>query len=108
MTSPSPQRAMPQMPFSLGARFDSRFLMAGGYVLALAMTASAIMLGSAPTLSGPLGPASPLVLTLLLLGLAIVLALAAVMFGRVVQLINAQGSDAGARLHLRFIAMFAM
>ncbi|MGA0600447.1 ATP-binding protein [Caulobacter sp. KR2-114] len=99
---------MPQIPLSLGARFDSRFLMAGGYVLALAVTASAIMLGSSPTLSGPLGPASPLVLTLLLLGLAIVLALAAVMSGRVVQLINAQGSDAGARLHLRFIGMFAL
>jgi two-component system nitrogen regulation sensor histidine kinase NtrY len=96
------------IPFSLGARFDSRLLMAGGYVAALALTASAIMLGSSPTLSGPLGPASPLVLTLLLTGLAIVLALAAVMLGRVVALFNAQSEDAGARLHLRFIAMFAL
>ena len=92
----------------LGAKLDSRLLMAVGYVLALALTASAVMLGSSPTLSGPLGPASPLVLTLLLLGLAIVLALAMVMFGRVVALFNAQSSDAGARLHLRFITMFAM
>ncbi len=92
---------------ALGAKLDSRLIMAVGYVLALALTASAIMLGSSPTLSGPLGPASPLVLTLLLLGLAIVLALAAVMFGRVVALFNAQSDDAGARLHLRFIAMFA-
>ncbi|HEX7758896.1 MAG TPA: PAS domain-containing sensor histidine kinase [Caulobacteraceae bacterium] len=93
---------------ALGAKLDSRLMMAVGYVLALALTASAVMLGSSPTLSGPLGPASPLVLTLLLLGLAIVLALAAVMLGRVVALFNAQSDDAGARLHLRFIGMFAL
>ena len=93
-------------PFAWAA--NSRLAMAVGYAVALALTAAAVMLGSSPTLSGPLGPASPLVLTLLGLGLVVILAIAAAMAWRVFSLFSAQSSDAGARLHLRFIGLFAL
>jgi two-component system nitrogen regulation sensor histidine kinase NtrY len=86
----------------------SRVLMGGCYALAFALTAVAVTLGSSPILSGPLGPANPLVLSLLALGLALIAALAGVMAWRVLRLLRAQSSDAGARLRLRFVALFAL
>jgi two-component system nitrogen regulation sensor histidine kinase NtrY len=87
---------------------DSRLMMGGGYLLAAALIATSVALGSSPTLSGPLGPASPVVLTLLGVGFVLLLILAAIMGWRVWSLITAQSSDAGARLHLRFVTLFAL
>jgi two-component system nitrogen regulation sensor histidine kinase NtrY len=101
MSSESPVLPAPLRPF------DSRVVMGGTYVAALILTALSVALGSSPTLSGPLGPASPLVLTLLGIGFVLIAALAAVMGWRVASLINAQSTDAGARLHLRFVTLFA-
>ncbi|HWA63532.1 MAG TPA: PAS domain-containing sensor histidine kinase [Caulobacteraceae bacterium] len=96
------------MAAPLKGALDSRLFMAVGYAVAVGLTAAAAMLGSSPTLAGPLGPASPVVLTLLGLGLVVILAVGAMMAWRVVRLFNAQSSDAGARLHLRFIGQFAL
>jgi two-component system nitrogen regulation sensor histidine kinase NtrY len=82
--------------------------MGGCYALAAALTGASVALGSSPTLSGALGPASPLVLTLLGLGFVLVLFLAGVLVWRLLRLLSAQSSDAGARLHLRFVALFAL
>ncbi|MEO8813036.1 MAG: PAS domain-containing sensor histidine kinase [Caulobacteraceae bacterium] len=79
-----------------------------GYGLAAALTAASVFLGASPRLSGVLGPASPLVLTLLGLGFILILALAALLGWRLLQLLGARSSDAGARLHLRFVALFAL
>ncbi|MFI4975817.1 MAG: ATP-binding protein [Caulobacterales bacterium] len=87
---------------------ESRPVLAVGYAASAALTAAAVGLGASPTLSGPLGPASPLVMTLLGLNLALILALSALVGWRIVRLLDAQDSDAGARLHLRFVALFAL
>src|SRR5579862_3537945 len=85
----------------------SRSFMGGCYVAALALTAAAVFIGASPTLTGPLGPASPLVLTLLGLGLAALAAPATVLTWRLLSLLRIRGRDAGARLHLRFVFLFA-
>src|SRR5271170_927409 len=87
---------------------ESRPVLAIGYAASAALTAAAVGLGSSPSLSGPLGPASPLVMTLLGLNLALILALSALVGWRVFQLLNVRDNDAGARLHLRFVALFAL
>jgi len=102
MTGP-PQAAAPRP--EAGA---SRLLMGGMYGLAFALTGLSVALGSSPSLTGPLGPASPLVLTLLFLGFILIAILAVLLFGRMLRLLRAQSSDAGARLHLRFVSLFAL
>jgi len=87
---------------------DSRLVMGGGYALASALTAISVTLGSSPMLSGPLGPANPMVLTLLGVALVVIAGLAAAMGWRVLLLFRAQSNDAGARLHLRFVSLFAL
>ena len=82
--------------------------MGGGYALAAALTAVSVALGSSPNLSGALGPASPLVLSFLGLGFLLVAALGALLAWRLLRLLGAQASDAGARLHLRFVALFSL
>jgi two-component system nitrogen regulation sensor histidine kinase NtrY len=89
------------------ARLESRPVIWTGYALSTALTAAAVGLGSSPSLSGPLGPASPLVLTLLGINLALILALGFLVGRRVLQLAGERTGDAGARLHLRFVALFA-
>ena len=78
-----------------------------GYVLSGALITAAVALGSSPSLSGPLGPASPLVLTLIGVNFALILSLAAWIGSRVALLAGRRSIDAGARLHLRFVALFA-
>src|SRR5438552_753904 len=87
---------------------DSRLVLGICYTLAAILTALAVALGSSPSLSGPLGPASPVVLTLLGIGFVLISGLAAIMGWRVWSLVTAQSSDAGARLHLRFVTQFAI
>ncbi len=86
----------------------SRLVMGGCFALATVLTAVSVTLGSSPTLSGALGPASPVVLTLLVIGFVLILTLAALLAWRLFGLVSAQSSDAGARLHLRFVALFAL
>jgi two-component system nitrogen regulation sensor histidine kinase NtrY len=86
---------------------DTPAVLGVGYAVSGALTAAAIGLGSSPSLSGPLGPASPFVLTLLWVNFGLILALGALVARRVVRLVGEQSADAGARLHLRFVALFA-
>ncbi|HEY3796908.1 MAG TPA: PAS domain-containing sensor histidine kinase [Caulobacteraceae bacterium] len=88
-------------------RLESRAVIGSGYALSLALTAAAVGLGASPTLTGPLGPASPLVLTLLWTNFGLLVVLAALIAQSVVRMTREQGGDAGARLHLRFVALFA-
>jgi two-component system nitrogen regulation sensor histidine kinase NtrY len=76
--------------------------------LAAALTAVSVALASSPTVSGALGPASPVVLGLLALGFLLILALASLLGWRLLRLVSVQSRDAGARLHLRFVALFAL
>ena len=86
----------------------ARLATAVAFAVAAALTATSVVLGSSPTLSGALGPASPVVLTLLVLGFIMILVVAGVLSWRLVRLVSAQSSDAGARLHLRFVTLFAL
>src|SRR5579863_3414673 len=83
-------------------------LMGGCYAAALALTGVAVFLGTSPTLTGPLGPASPVVLALLALGAAVLIPPAGGLVRRMVRLLRARERDVGARLHLRFIFLFAL
>jgi two-component system nitrogen regulation sensor histidine kinase NtrY len=82
-------------------------LIVAGFVLSASLIAMAVALGASPTLSGPLGPASPLVQTLLGVNLALSIAIGVLIGWRMIRLAHNQSGDAGARLHLRFVALFA-
>jgi two-component system nitrogen regulation sensor histidine kinase NtrY len=86
---------------------ETRPLIWMGFVIAASLTTLAVGLGSSPQWSGPLGPASPLVLILLGVNMALILALGTLVVWRVVRLVGERSADAGARLHLRFVALFA-
>jgi two-component system, NtrC family, nitrogen regulation sensor histidine kinase NtrY len=88
-------------------RLESRPLLWSGFAVSSALTAAAVGLGSSPSLAGPLGPASPLVLTLLAVNVFLILGLGGLLAWRVIRLAGEQTGDAGARLHLRFVALFA-
>ena len=87
---------------------QSRVALGVGYGVAAALTGLAILLAAAPPESGPLGPASQLILTVLGLNMVLILAICAVVALRFAALIRARASDAGARLHLRFASLFAL
>ena len=88
-------------------KLETRPFLVGGLVMSVCLVAAAFGLGSSPSLAGPLGPASPLVLTLLGVNFVLIVALGALVAWRVVRLASEQTGDAGARLHLRFVAQFA-
>ena len=87
---------------------DSQVLMTLCFAIAATATVVAVVLGSSPDMSGPLGPASPVVLSLLGIGFASILALAGLLGWRLLRLVTARSTDAGARLHLRFVTQFAI
>jgi two-component system, NtrC family, nitrogen regulation sensor histidine kinase NtrY len=88
-------------------RFTSSYALGGGYGLAALLTAVAVfMAGSAPV-TGPVGPRIQAIMVLLGLNLILIVALATSIGWRVFRLIIAQRRDAGARLHLRFVLLFA-
>ncbi len=87
---------------------ESRVLMGSGFALTGVLALLAIVLGSWPAVSGPLGPASPAVLVLLSLAGALLVVLGALIGWRLLRLVTAQARDAGARLHLRFVTLFAL
>src|ERR1700678_3714277 len=101
LTGESPGRGWP-------LRLDSRPTFWFGYGLSVLLTAAAIGLGSSPSLAGPLGPASPSVLTLLGVNLALILGLSYLVGTRILRLMGEQTGDPGARLHLRFVGLFAV
>jgi two-component system nitrogen regulation sensor histidine kinase NtrY len=86
---------------------QSRYVLGGGYVVALLLTGIAILLAASPPETGPLAPASRNILVILGLNLVLILFLAAMVGLRLLALLDAQSSDAGARLHLRFVTLFA-
>jgi two-component system nitrogen regulation sensor histidine kinase NtrY len=87
---------------------DSRLVMGAGFAVAAVVSLVAIVLGAWPDVSGPLGPASPVVLSLLALGAVLLVGLGLLLASRLLRLALAQAGDAGARLHLRFVTLFAI
>ncbi|OXE36128.1 MAG: PAS domain-containing sensor histidine kinase [Phenylobacterium zucineum] len=100
-----------EVHFSRAARVwqlvRARYALAGAYSLALVLTAIAILLAASPPGTGPLAPASRNILVILGLNLVLIFFLAATVGIRLLELLDAQSRDAGARLHLRFVTTFA-
>src|SRR6185312_6545760 len=88
-------------------RLSFNTLLAAGYVLAAAMVCVAVWMASSAPVTGPVGPPSRAILIVLGLNLALIAALAFAAGRRVLALLVAQRRDAGARLHLRFVMLFA-
>jgi two-component system nitrogen regulation sensor histidine kinase NtrY len=76
--------------------------------VAFGLTALAILLAASPPEKGPLGPASQLILTLLGLNLILIIGLITAVALRIFALLEARSRDAGARLHVRFVRLFAL
>lgn len=87
---------------------QSRYLLGGGYTLAALLTAVAILLAASPPENDAIRPASTAILTVLSLNLILILVLAAIVGLRLLALLDARSVDAGARLHLRFVTLFAL
>ena len=100
--------ALNSSPTARGWRWvRSGYGLGAGYGLAVLLTALTVWLASQVPVNGPVGPASRSILTLLSFNLALILALAVAVGGQVFRLIVDQRRDAGARLHLRFVILFA-
>ena len=92
----------------LSQALQSRVVLGVGYGVAATLTTLAILLAASPPPTGPLGPTSELILTVLGFNLVLILALSTAVALRFLALLNARDSDAGARLHLRFVRLFAL
>ena len=78
-----------------------------GFALAASLVGVAVWMASSAPVTGPVGPPSRAILIVLGFNLILIGALAIATVHRVFGLIAAQRSDASARLHLRFVAIFA-
>jgi two-component system nitrogen regulation sensor histidine kinase NtrY len=87
---------------------QSRVVLGIGYGVAVALTALSVMLAASPPASGPIGPFSQLILTVLGFNLVLILALSGIVALQFAGLVRARSNDAGARLHLRFATLFAL
>jgi two-component system, NtrC family, nitrogen regulation sensor histidine kinase NtrY len=87
---------------------QSRLALGIGYGLATVLTSLAILLAVSPPETGPLEPASHLILTVLGLNLVLISAITLAVALRLVALARVRNSDPGARLHLRFVTLFAL
>ncbi len=85
-----------------------RLLFGAVYALAAVVTAVAIWLVASAPGSGPINPATQVLLWVLVANLLVILGLAAAVIWRVVKLTRERETDAGARLRLRFVRLFAI
>ncbi len=86
----------------------SRYLIGGGYALAVILTVAGVALASSPPRTDSISTASTVILVVLSFNLVLILGVATVVGLRLYDLIDARASDAGARLHLRFVGLFSL
>ncbi len=89
-------------------RLRPRAVLALGYIIAVLVTVASVYFSTRAPGAGKAGPASRIVLALVLGNLALILALGAAVGWRVLRMLRERGRDAGARLHVRFVTMFAL
>ena len=85
-----------------------RFILGFGYVVAVLLTIAAVYFSTRAPGAGKAGPASRIILAGVLGNLVLILFLAAAVGWRVVKMLRERGRDAGTRLHVRFVTMFAL
>jgi two-component system nitrogen regulation sensor histidine kinase NtrY len=78
-----------------------------GFAFAAALVGVAVWMASSAPVTGPVGPPSRAILIVLGLNLILIGALAIATLRRVFGLVAAQRADASARLHMRFVLIFA-
>jgi two-component system nitrogen regulation sensor histidine kinase NtrY len=88
-------------------RLTSPVGLAAGYMLAALLTAIVVWLASTAPVTGQVAPRTKVIFIILAVNFAILLALCSGVGRRIVTLVLAQRGDAGARLHLRFVMLFA-
>ena len=93
---------------NLRERLDPRFVLGVGYTVAVLLTLAAVYLTAQAPGAGPIGPAGRTMLAVVLCNLVLILALAASVGWSVVRLVREQSMNAGARLHVRFVGLFAL
>jgi two-component system nitrogen regulation sensor histidine kinase NtrY len=103
-----PRHESPEGSSRPPSRFWGTGLFGLGWGVAAALTAISVYLASSAPGRGPVGPASRTVMVILSLNLALILLLSAAAGRRVLQLVLDRAHDAGARLHLRFVTLFAL
>lgn len=86
----------------------SRYLVAGGYALAVLLTVAGVALASSPPKTDSISTASTVILIVLGFNLVLILGVATIVGLRLYDLIDARASDEGARLHLRFVGLFSL
>jgi two-component system nitrogen regulation sensor histidine kinase NtrY len=86
----------------------SRYLLGGAFALATAVTALGAFLATSPPAGELVGPASRTVLIVLGFNLILILGVAVLIGRRVSRVIDSGSGDAGARLHRRFLLLFAV
>ena len=89
-------------------RFWGSGLFGAAWGVAAVLTAISVYVASSAPGGGPTGPVSRSVLMLLGLNLALILTLCAFAGRRLLALVFERARDAGARLHLRFVTLFAL
>lgn len=94
---------LPRLARMLG---ESRFLLGGGYALATILTVAGVALASSPPANGSVAAASLGILILLSFNMLLILVVGGLVVGRVLRLLDA--GDAGAKLRLRFVSLFAV
>jgi two-component system nitrogen regulation sensor histidine kinase NtrY len=104
---PAANMVKPDQPARRSGLLASNYRLAIGYALSASFTAIAVWMASSAPINGPVGPPSRTILILLSLNLVLIAGLAAAVGWRVFRLIVDQRRDAGARLHLRFVMLFA-
>jgi two-component system, NtrC family, nitrogen regulation sensor histidine kinase NtrY len=85
-----------------------RFVLGVGYTVATLLTTASVYLATRSPGAGHFGPASHVILAVVLGNLVLILALAAAVGWQVARMLREQGRNAAQRLHVRFVVMFAL
>ncbi|MDP1630407.1 MAG: PAS domain-containing sensor histidine kinase [Caulobacter sp.] len=108
LSASDPATSADQRPPAWRRVLGSRYVLGGGYAIAALLTFTGALLVSRPPAVGPIGPAVNVMLVVLGLNLILILTLASLVGMQVFRLLREREVDAGARLHLRFMALFGL
>ena len=89
-------------------RLQPKFVLGFGYAVATLLTTASVYLSTRSPGAGHFGPASHVILAVVLGNLALIFALAAAVGWQVARMLREQGRNAAQRLHVRFVVMFAL
>jgi two-component system nitrogen regulation sensor histidine kinase NtrY len=107
-SGPGSQGPTPETAPAWKRVLGSRYFLGGAYTVAALLTAIGAFLATSPPAGELVGPASRTVLIVLGVNMVLILGIAVLIGRRVLQVTNEGAGDAGARLHRRFLLLFAI